>query len=70
VHAGLRFYQWMMEKDRGLRLNNQARLRDLVRDHGKDVTVFCAHDATEFEAMSGRAANVPAQREREVGRAS
>jgi glyoxylase-like metal-dependent hydrolase (beta-lactamase superfamily II) len=67
---GLRFYQWMMEKDRGLRLNNQARLRDLARDHGREVTIFSAHDAVEFEQLAGRAANVPLRPERQVSRAS
>lgn len=50
---GLRVYQTMMEKDRRLRLLNQERLRALKRDHA-DVTVFCAHDVSEFETLSGR----------------
>lgn len=48
---GLRAYQWMMEKDRGMRLWNQARLRDLKARHGGEVELFCAHDAREFERM-------------------
>jgi len=67
---GLRAYQRLMEKDRGLRLNNQARLRDLARDHGGDVTIFSAHDAVEFETLAGRPANVPARLEREISQAS
>jgi len=59
---GLRFYQWMMEKDRRSRLENQARLRELIRSHGYDVTVFCAHDIPEFERLSGTSAEVPAGR--------
>jgi glyoxylase-like metal-dependent hydrolase (beta-lactamase superfamily II) len=47
---GLRFYQWMMEKDRGLRLQNQQRLREL-REAEQNITVFCAHDLTEFERL-------------------
>jgi glyoxylase-like metal-dependent hydrolase (beta-lactamase superfamily II) len=50
---GLRFYQWMMEKDRDLRLANQQRLRDLVRDHGAEVHVICSHDPRELELESG-----------------
>ena len=50
---GLRFYQWMLEKDRRARLANQARLRELRRDD-KDVLVFCSHDMMEFEALAGR----------------
>jgi hypothetical protein len=35
--------------DNASRLANQARLRDLARDHGGDVRLFCAHDPKEFE---------------------
>jgi glyoxylase-like metal-dependent hydrolase (beta-lactamase superfamily II) len=54
---GLRFYQWMMEKDREARLRNQQRLRDLAQLHPADVTVCCAHDPTEFERLAGRSMN-------------
>lgn len=50
---GLRLYQWMMEKDRRLRLHNQQRLRELVRDHGDEVRVICSHDPRELEATTG-----------------
>jgi glyoxylase-like metal-dependent hydrolase (beta-lactamase superfamily II) len=33
------------------RLENQQRLRELVRDHGSAVTVFSAHSAAEFHAL-------------------
>jgi glyoxylase-like metal-dependent hydrolase (beta-lactamase superfamily II) len=56
---GLRAYQTMMEQDRKLRLLNQERLRALRRARGSDLTIFCAHDLREFEALSGRAANTP-----------
>ncbi|HUQ06238.1 MAG TPA: MBL fold metallo-hydrolase [Kofleriaceae bacterium] len=56
---GLRFYQWMMEKDRDSRLANQRRLRELALIGG-DVKVFCAHDVVEFERIAGRTAEVPA----------
>jgi glyoxylase-like metal-dependent hydrolase (beta-lactamase superfamily II) len=59
---GLRMYQTMMEKDRKARLHNQQRLRALVRDHGNNVTVICAHDNVEFEALAGRAIDVPVTR--------
>jgi glyoxylase-like metal-dependent hydrolase (beta-lactamase superfamily II) len=58
---GLRFYQWMMEKDRRARLENQQRLRELRRDHASEVEVFCAHDVLEFERLSGRSAELPAE---------
>jgi glyoxylase-like metal-dependent hydrolase (beta-lactamase superfamily II) len=58
---GLRFYQWMMEKDRRARLQNQHRLRELRKEHSADVEIFCAHDVVEFERLSGRPAGVPAE---------
>ena len=50
---GLRAYQTMMEVDREKRRHNQARLHELVQLHGRDITVFCAHDRLEFDALSG-----------------
>jgi glyoxylase-like metal-dependent hydrolase (beta-lactamase superfamily II) len=57
---GLRLYQWVMEKDRRARLGNQARLRELIRSHGREVDVVCSHDVAEFERLSGRSAALPA----------
>jgi len=48
---GLRFYQTMMEVDRGQRMTNQQRLRELKREHGGEVRIFCSHDQKELEAM-------------------
>ncbi|HLL25989.1 MAG TPA: MBL fold metallo-hydrolase [Kofleriaceae bacterium] len=56
---GLRFYQWMMEKDRRARLGNQQRLRELVRDHGDEVRVICSHDPRELERDAGHSLDVP-----------
>lgn len=64
--AGLRAYQAMMEADRGARLANQARLRELVRVHGDDVRVLCSHDAVQFDAYARRAAQDRAPRVRLV----
>lgn len=50
---GMRGYQRMMEVDRVARLGNQARLRALQRDHGGEIRIFCAHDATEFDLLAG-----------------
>lgn len=58
---GLRFYQWMMQKDRKARVANQMRLRQLRREHANEVEIFCGHDLTEFERLSGRSAAVPAE---------
>lgn len=57
---GLRFYQWMLEKDRAARLRNQARLRELALST-RGVTVFCSHDVTEFERLALRPAHIPVQ---------
>ncbi|MEW6058431.1 MAG: MBL fold metallo-hydrolase [Bdellovibrionota bacterium] len=59
---GLRFYQWMMEKDRAFRLWNQRRLRELRRASEREVEVFCAHDVIEFERLAGRSAEIPAEK--------
>jgi glyoxylase-like metal-dependent hydrolase (beta-lactamase superfamily II) len=58
---GLRFYQWMMEKDRRARLRNQQRLRELRNTHASEVEVFCAHDPTVFERLSGRSLDMPVE---------
>lgn len=58
---GLRLYQWMLEKDRGARLENQERLRELKHLHGDRVALFCSHDVEEFERLSGRSARLPAE---------
>lgn len=51
---GLRFYQTMMDTDRDLRFAQQQRLRQLKRDHGAKVTIFCSHDQKELDALQGR----------------
>jgi glyoxylase-like metal-dependent hydrolase (beta-lactamase superfamily II) len=56
---GLRGYQAMMEVDRHARLGNQARLRELAAAHARDVRIFCAHDAVEYERFAGRAGDAP-----------
>ncbi|GAB6197302.1 MBL fold metallo-hydrolase [Lysobacter xanthus] len=61
---GLRFYQWMLEKDRSARLGNQKRLRALHRDQPGDIDLFCSHDVLEFERIAGRSARIPAERMR------
>lgn len=49
---GERAYQKMMEVDRDARLTNQTRLRELIRDHGREVKVFSAHDAVEWYQLA------------------
>jgi glyoxylase-like metal-dependent hydrolase (beta-lactamase superfamily II) len=60
----LRFYQRMMAADNTMRLNNQARLRQLKATHGRLVRLFCAHDAKELETFPPPAETVPAPAER------
>jgi glyoxylase-like metal-dependent hydrolase (beta-lactamase superfamily II) len=50
---GMRGYQAMMEVDRAARLANQDRLRHLSLEHEGDIRIFCAHDAVEFDILSG-----------------
>jgi hypothetical protein len=59
---GLRAYQTLMEVDREQRLGNQQRLRDLKRQHGSEVTIFCSHDELELEAMQRSAGQSPSAR--------
>jgi glyoxylase-like metal-dependent hydrolase (beta-lactamase superfamily II) len=51
--AGLSAYQWLMEKDREARLENQHRLRSL-RALRADLQLVCGHDPIEFERVAGR----------------
>ena len=48
---GLWLYQELMQKNGRLRKLNQRRLRELVRLHGSQVSLFCAHSAVEFERL-------------------
>ncbi|STX29716.1 Zn-dependent hydrolase GumP [Legionella beliardensis] len=45
---GVRFYQWMMEANRHLRLMNQDKLRTLYQENSKELDIFCSHDMSEF----------------------
>jgi glyoxylase-like metal-dependent hydrolase (beta-lactamase superfamily II) len=57
---GLRFYQWMMDKDHQARRANQMRLRELKRNHGDEVRIYCSHDVREFERLAGMPHRLPA----------
>jgi hypothetical protein len=50
---GLLAYQKLMEVDRAARLANQQRIRDLSLTQSEALRIFCAHDAREFELLSG-----------------
>jgi glyoxylase-like metal-dependent hydrolase (beta-lactamase superfamily II) len=47
-HPLLDLVQTSSQVHRDLRLGTQARLRELVRDHADEVSVFSAHDPWEF----------------------
>lgn len=54
---GLALFQSVVQVDKSSRLANQERLRSLHAEHGpsagtaEPVTMFCAHDAAEFDAL-------------------
>ncbi len=48
-HPVLDLVQTSAEVHRELRLGTQARLRELVREHGDEVSVFSAHDPWELD---------------------
>jgi glyoxylase-like metal-dependent hydrolase (beta-lactamase superfamily II) len=49
---GLVLFQRLAAVDNRERLHNQARLRELVRDHGDEVQVHCAHCPFEFDRLA------------------
>ncbi len=52
--ALLRAFQRIMAVDDAARRQNQARLRELVKSHGAEIRLFCAHDPSEFAEMSAK----------------
>ena len=53
----LRHFQNAMAADRRARRRNQERLRELAREHGDEVRLFCAHDPVELQRA--RSAELP-----------
>lgn len=49
--TGLRAFQNLVQADRRTRLQNQERLRELVRRRPGEVELICSHDPTELELM-------------------
>jgi hypothetical protein len=56
----LRAYQRLMAADYELHLRNQARLREVYQERRGALTVFCTHDAVEFDALAQRS-SAPAE---------
>lgn len=50
---GLRTFETLVAMDRAALGSNHRRLRELARDHGGEVTVFCAHDPVQFARLVG-----------------
>lgn len=48
----LDFFQSYLAFNNAMRLENQARLRELVKKHSDEVKVFCAHDPVELQKLS------------------
>jgi glyoxylase-like metal-dependent hydrolase (beta-lactamase superfamily II) len=53
VPWGLGLFERRMETIAGSRLRNRRRLAELIRTPGATVSVFNAHDATDFARMAG-----------------
>jgi glyoxylase-like metal-dependent hydrolase (beta-lactamase superfamily II) len=49
---GLAFFQWLVAIDDDVRRRNQARLRQLARDHAGTVKIFSAHDPVELDGFA------------------
>ncbi|MEO5877456.1 MAG: MBL fold metallo-hydrolase [Streptosporangiaceae bacterium] len=50
---GLRFFQNVVQVDGKSRHRNQRRLQQLSAAHGDEITIFSAHDVTEFRRLCG-----------------
>lgn len=50
--SGLAIFQTAVQMDKKARYANQDRLRSLHAEHGEEITIFCAHDATEYDALA------------------
>jgi glyoxylase-like metal-dependent hydrolase (beta-lactamase superfamily II) len=56
---GLRLFQSLVQMHGASRLTNQRRLRELKQAHGREVTLFCAHDPLELSNMRTREHRLP-----------
>lgn len=51
--ASLAAFQRLMAVDNKARVANLERLQELAGAHGDEVTVFCAHDKAQYDALRG-----------------
>lgn len=52
---GIEVFETVVELDRKARRSNQERLRELAREHGGEIEIFCAHDRHELERLRAAA---------------
>jgi glyoxylase-like metal-dependent hydrolase (beta-lactamase superfamily II) len=53
---GLHFFQRLNAVNYGMRCRNLERLRELAREHGDEIEMFCSHDPVELERAAGATA--------------
>ncbi len=53
-NRSLAAFQLLMAVDNKARRANTERLQELVASHSDEVTVFCAHDKVQYDALAGR----------------
>jgi glyoxylase-like metal-dependent hydrolase (beta-lactamase superfamily II) len=53
-HRGLVGFQRFTATSNQPRRDTLERLQQLAADHGDEVTVFCAHDKAQYDALAGR----------------
>jgi len=50
---GMRLFETIVGFNGAVRRRNMERLRELAREHGDEVRLFCAHDAPELRELQG-----------------
>ena len=48
---GMRLFETLVGFNGTVRRRNMERLRELAREHGDEVRLFCAHDASELREL-------------------
>ncbi|MEZ0577555.1 MBL fold metallo-hydrolase [Nocardioides sp. MH1] len=54
-NRNLAAFQVLMAVSNKLRKDNLARLQELAGAHSEEVTIFCAHDKAQYDALAARA---------------
>lgn len=66
IPFALRYFQRRADSDRAAREHNQARVRELALAR-RDVQVFCAHDAVEYDRAVALAESAPRREAMQLG---